>query len=135
MQYVWPLRRDAQTVGHARVIIREELSGLDLHSELIDDAVLMLSELITNAFMYGEGPYEMVLHVDNKEIRCVVVDSGPPLPDPSPPDIGAEHGRGARILSARRPGSPCRAGADPATWCRSAPERKPVCLARLTRRA
>jgi anti-sigma regulatory factor (Ser/Thr protein kinase) len=99
MQYVWPLREDAQTVRHARSIIREELSALDLHSELVDDAVLMVSELITNAFMYGEAPYEMVLHLDAKEIMCVVVDNGPPLPAPSVPDIRSEHGRGLRIVA------------------------------------
>ncbi|NUR93447.1 MAG: hypothetical protein HOY71_56030, partial [Nonomuraea sp.] len=41
MQYVWPLREDARTVGHARSIIREELSHLDLHDDTVADAVLM----------------------------------------------------------------------------------------------
>ncbi|MFI7690425.1 ATP-binding protein [Nonomuraea sp. NPDC049655] len=99
MQYVWPLRPDARTVGHARSIVREELSGLDLHDDVVDDAVLMVSELVTNAFMYGEGPYELLLHVDAKEVMCVVVDAGPPLPAPSVPDPSAEHGRGLRIVA------------------------------------
>ncbi|NUO99359.1 MAG: ATP-binding protein [Nonomuraea sp.] len=98
-QYVWPLRKDAKTVGHARSIVREELSDLDLHDDTVDDAVLMTSELVTNAFMYGEGPYELVLHVDAKEIMCVVVDSGSTLPFPSPHDPGAEHGRGLHIVA------------------------------------
>ncbi|MGN9837303.1 ATP-binding protein [Nonomuraea sp. H19] len=99
MQYAWPLREDAQTVGHAREIIRAELSALALSADLVDDAVLMVSELVTNAFMYGDGPYELVLHIDAKEIMCVVVDSSPILPAPSPPDVEAEHGRGLRIIA------------------------------------
>ncbi|MFG1708222.1 ATP-binding protein [Nonomuraea sp. M3C6] len=99
MQYAWPLHEDARTVGHARAAIRHELSALTLSSDLIDDAVLMVSELITNALLYGDGPYELVLHIDTKEIMCVVVDSSPLLPAPSPPDVQAEHGRGLRIVA------------------------------------
>ncbi|MGW0806077.1 ATP-binding protein [Nonomuraea sp. NPDC002799] len=99
MQYVWALHEDPQTVRHARAVIRDELSTLALSSDLVDDAVLMVSELVTNAFLYGDGPYELALHVDAKEIMCVVVDSSPVLPAPSPPDVRAEHGRGLRIIA------------------------------------
>ncbi|SDJ97465.1 ATP-binding protein [Nonomuraea jiangxiensis] len=99
MRHAWQLREDPRTVGQARAVIRQELSALDLSSDLIDDAVLMVSELITNSLMYGDGPYELVLHVDAKEIMCVVVDSSPILPVPSPHDVGAEHGRGLRIVA------------------------------------
>ncbi|MDP4503799.1 MULTISPECIES: ATP-binding protein [unclassified Nonomuraea] len=99
MQYVWPLREDARTVGHARAIIRTELLSLALSPDVIDDAVLMVSELVTNAFMYGDAPYELMLHVDAKEIMCVVVDSSPILPAPAPDDLSAEHGRGLRIIA------------------------------------
>lgn len=98
-QYAWPLSEDARTVSQARVLIRTELSKLSLSADLVDDAVLMVSELITNAFMYGDGPYELVLQVDAKEIMCVVVDSSPVLPAPAPPDLSAEHGRGLRIVA------------------------------------
>ncbi|MEU6716836.1 ATP-binding protein [Nonomuraea sp. NPDC046802] len=98
-QYVWSLHEDARTVGQARAIIRRELSELSLSADLIDDAALMVSELVTNAFMYGDGPYELALHVDAKEIMCVVVDSSPLLPAPTPYDLGAEHGRGLGIVA------------------------------------
>ncbi|WP_188189138.1 ATP-binding protein [Nonomuraea sp. SYSU D8015] len=98
-QYAWPLRKDAQTVGHARAILRTELSALDLPTDLVYDAVLMASELVTNAFMYGDSPYELMLLVDAKEIVCGVVDGSPVLPAPSPLDVQAEHGRGLRIIA------------------------------------
>lgn len=96
---MWPLREDAQTVGHARTVIRRELSAIPLSADLVDDAVLMVSELVTNAFMYGDGPYELMLHVDTKEIICVVVDASPILPTMAAPDLAAEHGRGLRIIA------------------------------------
>lgn len=99
VQHVWPLSHDAQTVGQARTIIRTELSALGLSAELVDDAVLMVSELVTNAFMYGSSPYELMLLVDTREIVCVVVDGSPVLPRQSQPDLYAEHGRGLRIVA------------------------------------
>ncbi|MGW4798710.1 ATP-binding protein [Nonomuraea sp. NPDC004297] len=98
-QNVWPLREDARTVGQARALVRTELSQLSLSSDLVDDAVLMVSELITNAFMYGDGPYELVVQADTKELVCAVVDSSPLLPAPAPHDLAAEHGRGLRIVA------------------------------------
>ncbi|PZG21754.1 hypothetical protein C1J01_05765 [Nonomuraea aridisoli] len=99
MRYVWPLGEDARTVRHARTIIRDELSALGLSPDLVDDAVLMVSELVTNALMYGEAPYELGLHVDAREIMCAVVDGSPLLPEPAEPDTTAEHGRGLRIVA------------------------------------
>ncbi len=99
MQYAWPLHDDVRTVGRARAVIRTELSQLSLSSEVMDDAVLMVSELITNALMYGAEPYELGLHVDAREIMCVVVDSSPLLPAQAPHDLAAEHGRGLRIIA------------------------------------
>lgn len=100
MQYVWPLAGDAQAVGHARTTIRTLLTQLKMAAELIDDAVLMVSELVTNAFLYGDAPYELVLNVDLQEIVCVVVDSGEPLPALCTPDVDSEGGRGLHIVAA-----------------------------------
>jgi anti-sigma regulatory factor (Ser/Thr protein kinase) len=100
MQYVWPLDGEAQTVGHARTTIRTLLTQLTLAAELVDDIVLMVSELVTNAFLYGAAPYELVVNVDHQEIVCVVVDSGEPLPAPRTPDLDSEGGRGLHIVAA-----------------------------------
>ncbi|WP_327107593.1 ATP-binding protein [Nonomuraea glycinis] len=99
-QYVWPLDGDVQAVGHARTTIRTLLTQLKIAADIVDDAVLMVSELVTNAFLYGDAPYEMVLNVDHKEIVCVVVDSGEPLPAPRAPDLHSEGGRGLHIVAA-----------------------------------
>ncbi|MER6951486.1 ATP-binding protein [Nonomuraea sp. NPDC000554] len=99
-QQAWALDGDPQAIGHARKIIRAALNGLGLRPDLVDDAVLMVSELVTNAFLYGEAPYELLLQSDDDEILCVVVDSGALLPVPRTADDDAERGRGLRIVAA-----------------------------------
>jgi len=94
------LSGDARTVGHARTIIRDLLTELDVRPDLVDDAVLMVSELVTNALLYGDAPYEMAVHAGSREIVCVVVDSGRLLPAPRMPESGDERGRGLHIVAA-----------------------------------
>jgi anti-sigma regulatory factor (Ser/Thr protein kinase) len=98
--HAWPLCEDVQAVRHARTVVRDVLTGLELSPDLVDDAVLMASELVTNAFLYGEAPYELVLHADPEEIVCMVVDCGPPLPVARVVDADAERGRGLCIVAA-----------------------------------
>ncbi|MEV4802622.1 ATP-binding protein [Nonomuraea sp. NPDC049421] len=93
------MREDARTAGHARALTREQLAEIALPPSLVDDAVLMVSELVTNALMYGDDPYELLLLVDPREVMCVVVDGSPLLPAPAPHDLAAEHGRGLRIVA------------------------------------
>ncbi|MFG1945945.1 ATP-binding protein [Nonomuraea sp. NPDC048826] len=98
-QYAWPLPGDAQAVGQARAAAREALEKLGVDAELVDDAVLMMSEIVTNALLYGDPPYEMSVSADPREIVCVVVDSGRPLPAPRMPGSGDERGRGLHIVA------------------------------------
>jgi hypothetical protein len=50
---VWRLRDDARAVGDARDLVRRALLLTGLGQDLVDDAVLMVSELATNAILYG----------------------------------------------------------------------------------
>ncbi|SEN04079.1 ATP-binding protein [Nonomuraea pusilla] len=106
-RHAWPLPADARSVREARAVVRHELSGLGLAPDVVDDAVLMASELVTNALLYGEPPYELALHLGAEEIMCVVVDASPLPPSPlthgpahGPAEHAAEHGRGLRIVAA-----------------------------------
>lgn len=96
---VWRLRDDARAVGDARDLVRRTLQLVDLGRELADDAILMVSELVTNAVLYGDAPYELVVRVDPAEVVCMVVDAGPVLPVQRRTDDQAEHGRGLRIVA------------------------------------
>lgn len=96
---VWRLRDDARAVGDARDLIRRALLLVNLNQDLVDDAVLMVSELTTNAILYGDAPYELVLRIDPAEVVCMVVDAGAVLPILRRTDTQAENGRGLRIVA------------------------------------
>lgn len=98
-RHAWPLYDHALAAGHARNLIRDFLTGLGLHGELVDDAVLMTSELVTNAYLYGEAPYELVVNAGSDEIVCVVVDSGTLLPARREAATDTERGRGLHIVA------------------------------------
>ncbi|TXK34771.1 hypothetical protein FR742_36220 [Nonomuraea sp. C10] len=97
---VWRLRDDARAVGDARDLVRRALLLVGLRRDLVDDAVLMVSELVTNAVLYGDAPYELVVRVDPVEVVCLVVDAGAVHPVRRPGVDGqAEHGRGLLIVA------------------------------------
>lgn len=96
---VWRLRDDARAVGDARDLVRDTLQPVNLDRELVDDAALMVSELVTNAVLHGDAPYELVVRVDRAEVVCMVVDAGPVLPVQRRTDDQAEHGRGLSIVA------------------------------------
>ncbi|MFI9559133.1 ATP-binding protein [Nonomuraea endophytica] len=96
---VWLLRDDARAVGEARVLIRGALNEVDLQESLVDDAVLMVSELVTNAILHGQAPYELVVHMDRTEVVCMVIDASTDLPMPRGADARDEHGRGLLIVA------------------------------------
>jgi anti-sigma regulatory factor (Ser/Thr protein kinase) len=97
---VWRLREDARGVGQARDLVRRALTSFGLLSSVVEDAVLMVSELATNALRYGRAPYELVIRFEPGEIVCAIVDSGPILPVMRTPTLDEERGRGMRIVSA-----------------------------------
>ncbi|WP_261808399.1 ATP-binding protein [Nonomuraea sp. C10] len=96
---VWRLRDDARAVGDARNLLRRALLLVGLGRDLVDDAVLMVSELVTNAVLYGAAPYELVVRVDPAEVVCTVVDAGAVLPILRGTDAQAENGRGLLIVA------------------------------------
>ncbi len=122
---LWRLRDDARAVGDARDLVRRALLLVGLGQDLVDDAVLMVSELTTNAILYGDAPYELVLRIDPAEVVCMVVDAGAAHPILRRTDTQAKNGRGLRIVAELSAGllgciphgfSTCPGLAGKATW-------------------
>jgi anti-sigma regulatory factor (Ser/Thr protein kinase) len=65
--------------GDAPGLARDFVRGLDgsVPTELVDDATLLVSELVSNGVKYG-GDGEIVLHVeaDADRVRAEIVDQG-----------------------------------------------------------
>ncbi|MFF7674630.1 ATP-binding protein [Actinacidiphila glaucinigra] len=85
------------TIGEARDFARARLRGVD--PERVEDCLLVVSELVTNAFRYGGGlaGFDVVAAPD--AIRVSVQDHDDRLPAPPPP---SEHflpgGYGLRLV-------------------------------------
>ncbi|WP_436758703.1 ATP-binding protein [Streptosporangium sp. V21-05] len=94
----WPLREDAQAAAQARDLILEVLTGLYVPRDRVDDAVLMVSELVGNAVMYGDPPFELLLRSLEGELRVEMVDSGTISPAIRATGVESEHGRGLGIV-------------------------------------
>lgn len=99
---------DGRNAGEARHRLRRTLPGLGVAPEQVEDAALMVSELVANAVRHGTAPVA-VLVWECRAAGCVVVevhDAGPGRPLlPSPLmvtdlDCEQESGRGLPAVTA-----------------------------------
>ncbi len=75
-----------------------------LDREMTETALLLVSELATNAIRHGSPPVRLSLRLDRDRLRVEVTDSSPTLPELSRPGPNQIGGRGLQIvqlLSAR----------------------------------
>ena len=92
---VLTLHRRAGAPREARARMRE-LEGR-LGPERREDAVLLVSELVTNAVKYGpeDGDIRLIISEDETRVRVTVHDTGSgPLPELRPPDRMPHEGGG-----------------------------------------
>ncbi|THA70883.1 ATP-binding protein [Streptomyces sp. A0642] len=99
-------------VGQARHRMREQLRSHGVPDSVVDDAVLILSELLSNACRHGrplgrhtdvgDGDVRAAWHVDRTGGLTVEVTDGggPTRPVPATPSVTARGGRGLNIISA-----------------------------------
>ncbi|MEU1122972.1 ATP-binding protein [Streptomyces sp. NPDC005899] len=97
-------------VGQARHRMREQLRGNGVSDAVVDDAVLVLSELLSNACRHGrplgrhtevgDGDVRAAWRVDRTgDLTVEVTDGGGPTrPVPSTPSVTARGGRGLTII-------------------------------------
>jgi anti-sigma regulatory factor (Ser/Thr protein kinase) len=67
---------------------------------VLDDALLVTSELVTNAHRYGRGLVELWLTLSDDEVRLEVLDRSPNEPERRDGSVDAEGGRGLMIVDA-----------------------------------
>ena len=68
--------------------------------DLLDDAHVVVTELVTNALLHAGTSCELRAGLTDRALRLQVTDYGPGMPDPRAADDGAEHGRGLLLVSA-----------------------------------
>ena len=68
--------------------------------ELVEDAYVVVTELVTNAFVHAGTRCELRAGLTDRALRLQVTDYGTGMPDPRAADERAEHGRGLLLVSA-----------------------------------
>lgn len=69
------LPRGPAAGSHARRILREDLSGA-MSDEALDDALMVVSELVNNAVVHGSGAVVLKTRLCAEGLRVEVIDEG-----------------------------------------------------------
>lgn len=69
-------------------------------SEILDDTLLVVSEMVTNAVVHARSNCAVRLSVSPLSLRVEVIDHGAGTPDPLPPSLTQAHGRGLHLIDA-----------------------------------
>ena len=75
----WRFDDDPRAVRTARSLVAETLTGWGL-TELLDDAAVVASELLTNACRHGAAPIALALFRTDGGVALEVSDGSPVLP-------------------------------------------------------
>ena len=95
---VLELPKSLRSPGRARRFVRDELGGR-LSPEQLDHAVLLVSELVTNAVLHAGTPCTVELRDSGAVVQLRVSDGGTALPARRrTPSDAASNGRGLHLL-------------------------------------
>jgi CheY-like chemotaxis protein/anti-sigma regulatory factor (Ser/Thr protein kinase) len=93
------LPRELTSVRLARRFVADRLRTWGLEA-LLDDALLVTSELTANAITHAGSACRIRLALNDTALRIDVVDGGEGTPEPQPPSATEEHGRGLHLVAA-----------------------------------
>ncbi|MFD4601466.1 SpoIIE family protein phosphatase [Streptomyces sp. NPDC058464] len=97
----WTVWRVPEAARHARRFSRRVLRSWGMTDEAMDTALLVVSELVTNALIHTDGPVRLDLTLVDHRLRIAVADASPRSPV-KPTNIGweATGGRGILLVEA-----------------------------------
>lgn len=93
--------RDASEVCSVRRWVRATLASWRLEGtsdDAADDTGVIVSELVTNAIVHGDGAIEVTLSYSNGVLRCEVRDEGAGRPQWPYASADPTRGRGLRVV-------------------------------------
>lgn len=94
----WSLPAAAPAAAEARDVVRRRCSVLP--APVLDDVLLLVTELVANAVRHGRGPVTLTLVPREDGVRVEVTDASPTRPRPRDKGLEAESGRGLHIVDA-----------------------------------
>jgi anti-sigma regulatory factor (Ser/Thr protein kinase) len=92
------LAPDVSLVGEARAFVSRVCRSLGVDPDTCDTAVLLSSELVTNAFIHGRSEARVSVHVEDGRVLVRVADDNSRHPRPEADDPDALDGRGMSIV-------------------------------------
>jgi len=90
---------DPRDVASARRFVAERCRDWGC-GDVVEDAELVVSELVTNALVHAESRCDLRAGLGEAALRIQVIDEGDGVPDPQVADDTDEHGRGLLLVSA-----------------------------------
>lgn len=94
---------EPRSASAARVFVRDCLQQWDL-IDLLDDASLAVTELVTNAVLHAGTPLLVSLSCENGQVELAVFDGNPTLPQPRPARANLAQDLDALLVAERRVG-------------------------------
>jgi len=92
------LEAEPSSVRLARGFVRRALRDWG-RDDLVDDAILMVSELATNVVLHARTSYAVVVQMVGQRVRCDVLDHAPAVPAVREHDLSAATGRGLPLVA------------------------------------
>jgi anti-sigma regulatory factor (Ser/Thr protein kinase) len=90
---------DPHSCAQARRFVEQVLGEWDAPMQLIGDACLVATELVSNAIGHATGPINLRLACSPRGFTVEVYDGSPVLPVVRPQDVRSERGRGLLLVS------------------------------------
>jgi anti-sigma regulatory factor (Ser/Thr protein kinase) len=88
---------EPSSAGAARRFV---VASLGVGDEVADLAVLLVSELASNAVLHAQTPFEVAVHVDEQRLRVEVSDGNPTMPSLKAYFRESITGRGLHMVAA-----------------------------------
>ena len=90
----------AAVTRQIRRTLRALLTGWGLAADVVDDALLVVEELVTNVVDHARTPFRLTVRLTNHVLHLAVRDCDSGLPRLRPFDPDAARGRGLQVITA-----------------------------------
>lgn len=91
---------DGAATRSARAVVRNLCGDAAIPTDAVETAVLLVTELVSNAIEHGGGTAVLDAAVDDGRLRVSVDDDDPTLPAVGLAAVDAERGRGMLLVDA-----------------------------------
>ena len=89
----------ATVAGQIRRRLRTLLTAWGVPAELVDDALLVVEELVANVLDHARTRFELIVRLSGSVLHLAVHDGSPGTPQARPFDPHADRGRGLQLGS------------------------------------